>query len=418
METGAVSAREVTSFIRKNGYNGSGVRGTEELMGRRTLYIVLVVAGLLTLGAGVRYAARPDPVKVTLRAVERGVVESTVANTRAGTVKPCRRAKLSPAAGGMIATLNVREGSRVNAGDILLEVWNKDLRARIEFTKGRVASAESRAEEICLLAQVSDREAARILKLRRQGLASERTADTTSTDAAARKAACNAARQAVKTERAQLGVDKAALERTILRAPFAGVVAEVNGERGEFTTPSPPGIPTPPAVDLIDDSCIYVSAPLDEVDAPAVKVGLPARISLDAFRNRFFPGHVRRIAPYVLDLKKQARTVDVEVAFDNPEDTGGLLAGYSADVEVILSVRNDVVRVPAEAVVEGNRVYVYDPAGDLLRERTLKTGLANWEYVEVIDGVSAGERVVTSVEREGIRDGARAVIDEAVRPQT
>jgi hypothetical protein len=47
----------------------------------------------------------------------------------------------------------------------------------------------------------------------------------------------------------------------------------VTGEVGEFTTPSPPGIPTPPAVDLIDDSCLYVSAPMDEVDAPRLKTG-------------------------------------------------------------------------------------------------------------------------------------------------
>ena len=61
---------------------------------------------------------------------------------------------------------------------------------------------------------------------------------------------------------------RAELSTTYLRAPFAGIVAEVTGEIGEFTTPSPPGIPTPPAVDLIDDTCLYVTAPMDEIDAP------------------------------------------------------------------------------------------------------------------------------------------------------
>lgn len=62
----------------------------------------------------------------------------------------------------------------------------------------------------------------------------------------------------------------AGLERITLTAPFAGIVARVTGEIGEigeYTTPSPPGIPTPPAVDLIDDSCLYVSAPMTATPA-------------------------------------------------------------------------------------------------------------------------------------------------------
>ena len=68
------------------------------------------------------------------------------------------------------------------------------------------------------------------------------------------------------------------------------MIAKVNGELGEFVTPSPVGIPTPPTVDLIDGSCLYISAPIDEVDAPRVQAGLKARISLDAFPNQTFPG--------------------------------------------------------------------------------------------------------------------------------
>ena len=66
-------------------------------------------------------------------------------------------------------------------------------------------------------------------------------------------------------------------------------------------------------MDLIDDACYFISAPIDEVDAPEVRIGFDARVSLDAFGARTFPGIVRRIAPYVLDLEKQARTVEVEV---------------------------------------------------------------------------------------------------------
>ena len=70
--------------------------------------------------------------------------------------------------------------------------------------------------------------------------------------------------------------------RTVLVAPFDGTVAKIVGEVGEYSTPSPPGVPTPPAIDLIDESCLYVTAPMDEVDAPKMRAGQPVRITLDA----------------------------------------------------------------------------------------------------------------------------------------
>jgi HlyD family secretion protein len=200
-------------------------------------------------------------------------------------------------------------------------------------------------------------------------------------------------------------VAEAALDQTRLRAPFSGVVAELNGEVGEFVTPSPVGIPTPPAVDLMDISCLYVSAPIDEVDAPEIRIGMAANISLDAFPEQLFEGRVRRVAPYVLDLEKQARTVDVEVEFADQDDCGCMLPGYSADIEVILDQHSDVLRIPTQAVSEGQRVFVVGE-DDYLEERTIEVGLRNWAWTEVTAGLQAGERLVTSIDREGLEAGA------------
>jgi HlyD family secretion protein len=197
------------------------------------------------------------------------------------------------------------------------------------------------------------------------------------------------------------------MERTLLRSPFAGIVAEINGEIGEFVTPSPVGIPTPPAVDVVDTSCIYVAAPIDEVDAPRIREGMQARVSLDAFRDRIFAARVRRVAPYVLDVEKQARTVEIEAELQDIADTT-LLPGYSADVEVILQERPDVLRIPTRALIDGKRVFVYDPDAQRLHAKEVQTGLRNWEYVEITGGLSEGERVVTTVDREGLVDGAAA----------
>ena len=158
----------------------------------------------------------------------------------------------------------------------------------------------------------------------------------------------------------------------------------MTGELGEFTTPSPPGIPTPPAVDLIDDSCLYVTAPIDEVDAPAIRLNMPARISVDAFPGRKFKGHVRRIAPYVLDVEKQARTVDVEVEFSDPQETAVLLVGYSADVEIVLDTRDGRAASADRGDPGGqSRCSSIVPEAGRARGAPHRTGLSNWEFTEV-----------------------------------
>ncbi len=370
----------------------------------------LLIAGLLLglIGAWAWWANRSRPILVAVAPVEKGRVEKTVANTRAGTVTACRRAKLSPSVGGQIARLPVQEGDAVKRGQLLLELWNKDLTAQLSLTKQEAASAAATARARCIEAEQARREAQRQQKLLGRSLVSEDQVDQAVSAADAGEAACEAARATAAVSRARVGVAEATLEKTRLIAPFDGVVAEINGELNEYVTPSPVGVPTPPAIDLIADSCFYLSAPIDEVDVADISVGLDARITLDAFGERRFAGRVRRIADYVLDREKQARTVDVEVEFVSPDDIAQLLAGYSADVEIILAVREGTLRIPTEAVVENRIAYVFHRDTRLIEQRQIQVGTANWDHSEIVDGLSEGELVVTSVDREGLVDGAEA----------
>jgi len=367
--------------------------------------IAIAAALVLAVLAGAWYLSRPTPVAVTLVTAERGPVAATVANTRAGTVDACRRAGLSPASGGQIAKLAVKDGDRVEAGALLLELWNADIKAELTLAERDARATRSRARETCIVAAVAKRDAERSSTLRAERLTSEEAADQAQGRAESTAAGCTAAEDATRVAEARVDVTRAHLERTQLYAPFGGVIAEINGEVGEFVTPSPVGIPTPPTVDLIDASCLYISAPIDEVDAPRIRAGLPARISLDAIPDRVFPGHVRRVAPYVLDQEKQARTVEIEAELDHPEDAG-LLAGYSADVEVVLDERADTLRLPTSVILPDKTVYVLDPATSRIASRRVETGIANWEYTEILGGVAAGDRVVSSIDREGVVDGA------------
>jgi HlyD family secretion protein len=376
---------------------------------RRRFRWALVVLLLAALAGVIVYVLRPKPVAVSLHEVERGTVEQTVTNTRAGTVKACRRAKLSPSLGGQIANLPIKEGDTVKAGQLLLELWNKDLAAQVGLAERQVAASRAQVRSVCAKSDVARRNADRLTRLRKSDAATAERADNATAEAAALQAECEGARIQVTVREAELATARANLERTQLFAPFDGIIGDINGELYEFVTPSPLGVPTPPVVDIIGSNCFYVTAPIDEVDVAGIRLNMPVRITLDAFAHRRFAGHVRRIADYVLDVEKQARTVDVEVAFDTPDDFKSLLAGYSADIEIILEAHPDVIRVPTEAVIDGRRVYVFSESTRRIRLRTIKPGLSNWDHTEVLEGVKPGELVVVNTDQPGLHDGVAAV---------
>ncbi|MBS0512828.1 MAG: efflux RND transporter periplasmic adaptor subunit [Proteobacteria bacterium] len=377
---------------------------------RRALPLLAILAALAAAGW---WFTRPKPVAVVVHEVARGVVEATLANTRAGEIEACQRTKMATIVGGRIEYLGVKEGDRVQAGQVLMRLWHGDLDARLAVNQAQLATARQRVREACTVADNAAREAERQAQLVQRGFVSASVEEKARTEARARRATCDTARADVATAQAQIDATTTERQRLVLVAPFAGTVAKITGELGEISIPSPPGVPTPPAIDLIDDSCLYVTAPMDEVDAPKIRPGQPVRITLEALAGRVFDGRVKRVAPYITAVEKQARTVEVDVDFVHPEEAKGMLVGYSADVEIVLATRPDTLRIPTAALREGSKVLVVEDGR--LVERTVKTGVANWEYTEVLEGLNAGERIVTSLEREGVKAGAHVVAEPGSR---
>ena len=159
-------------------------------------------------------------------------------------------------------------------------------------------------------------------------------------------------------------------------------------------------------IDLLDPASLYVSAPIDEVDAELVRPGLPARLTVDSRPGEEMAGRVARVAPFVLDQLEQNRTVEVEAELERAAAAAGVLPGTSADVEVILERHDGVLRVPSSAVAEGGSVLVLE--GGLLVERTVTTGLANWQFTEVAAGLAEGERVVVARDSTEVKAGVKA----------
>ncbi len=374
-------------------------------------YLLILLIVVVCLVFGIKYLTRKKPVMVVVKEVTIGTVESTVSNTRAGSVKARHRAMLAPAIGGQIASLNVEKGDIVKKGDILLTLWNKDLKADLELVEGQLAVDQATARQNCLLAENAEHQAKRQTELRQYSSTSESTYEDAVAEAKAKRAVCQAAEAQTKADGARIELAKAQLEHTILTAPFDGIVAEVNGEVGEYATPSPPGIPTLPAVDLINMDSLYVAAPIDEIDAAQIKPGMETRITLDAFPKRVFKGKVRSISPYVLEVAKQARTVEIEADFLQPAKDVTLLVGYSADVEIVIDSRKDVLKIPTESIMEGGYVYVLHPDDNHIERRKITMGLSNWRFTQILNGLVAAEKVITTVDREGLADGVKVAVD-------
>jgi HlyD family secretion protein len=370
----------------------------------------LLILGLCIGGAFLlRFTVfKPQPVPVTVHRVGAGRVEDTVVNSRAGTIKSRLRAKMSPGIAGLVTGINVKKGSRVKQNDLLLQLDDSEHRAKVELARSVLDAARSAAKQAQLEADQAQREWKRTQALAKSQVVSENLIDQDRTRALATEAASGAAQARIEEAEASLEAAKAILAKATMKAPFDGVVLDVSTEVGEWISPSPPGVFIPPVVDLIDPASLYVSAPIDEADVARIKLGLPVRITLDAFRGKSFAGTLTYVSSFVETRQEQNRTLEVEAVFKDNPLPANLLAGLSADLELILDARDGVLRIPTYALMEGSRVMVIQD--NRLVKRPVTTGLHNWKYTEITSGLAEGERVVVSLDRPEVTPGARVVI--------
>ena len=228
-----------------------------------------IIAGVLVVAAlGLRFTVlAPDPVEVRVVSVARGPVESTVTNSKAGTVRARRRARVTAETGGRVTEIHFREGQQVDRDAVLVRLNDVSHAAQLDVARQGVRVAAAQRDEACLRRDRSARELRRKTRLSEQAIVSDDLLDQLQYAAAAANVGCQAA--AAEYERAKTNVRAARAEllKTQIRAPFAGIVAEVSTEVGEWVTPSPPLLTSPAVVDLIDPTSLYVSAPMDEVDS-------------------------------------------------------------------------------------------------------------------------------------------------------
>ena len=322
---------------------------------RRThsLMSALCVAVLLTSGC-----RKAPEVQVTRAA--RASVEATVTGVSSGTVRAEQIAELAFGAVGRVRVVNVHLGESVRQGQILAQVENGDLKSRLEVA----------AEELNRSQRLSESKAAsRSNVIQAQG----------AYDAAV-----------------------TAYDKSIIRAPFDGLIAELNLEVGQLSQITAV-IPLAP-IRLVDTKPRYVRVEIDEVDLPKVTVGLPARVKILAVRREPFRATVRKVVPFVSSIREQDRTSEIELTVDSE----GLLlpAGASADVEIVIDTKGSVVTALSKAVLgRGRERYVYRIESGRARKTPVQVGIAGFSVTEIVSGLNEGDELAIPSDKAELKDG-------------
>jgi HlyD family secretion protein len=372
--------------------------------------LLIVVAAVVLIVALRATVFRPAAIDVEVARAERGVVEDVVTNSQAGTVRSRKRSRLGAERAGRVVGIPHREGASVKRGATLVQLDTSTARtqldlARRELDVQRATTASTRAS--FTLAQT---EFQRTQQLRDQGLLSQGEMDQARTRFEEARAALQAGEAAVERAEANVRLAQDDLEHMRVTAPFDGVVAQRLVEVGESV------VPGQPVIELVAPDLLYVSAAIDEVDIGRLREGLPARVTLDPYRDAVWSGRVSRVFPVVNDRLEQNRTLEVEVDIQKDATKPNPLPGTSADIVIVLAQHDGVLRVPTFAVIEGQRVLVVENGHAV--SRAVRAGLRNWEWTEILDGLKEGEWVITSLDKQGVRAGVRVQTHERAASDT
>jgi HlyD family secretion protein len=383
--------------------------------------IALGVVGAAAYGITTANGASTNIDPSRLAAVERGPMVRSVVAT--GKVEPITKVEIKSKANGIIERLTVDVDHNVETGQVLAELDKENLRARLREARANLEAAraahtaaqaqaakhdiEAEAPEVAFAKAAFDR----ARSLNEQKLVSQESLDqarTTYEQAVNRqRAAASQAligRAKVNEARAQVAQAEAAVERAeeemanaTIKAPIRGTVLTRDVEIGSpVSSILNLGANASLVMTLGDIEKVFVRGKVDEADIGLVRLGMPARITTESFKDRTFHGRVTQISPIGVE-KDNVTTFEVEVSIDNPGQE--LKANMTANAEIVLEEHADALVVPEAAIsydAEKNAtVDVADPASDTGRRRVpVKLGIGNGTKTEVLEGLRQGERVV------------------------
>jgi RND family efflux transporter MFP subunit len=325
-----------------------------------------------------------------------------------GYVVPQRKAAVSSKATGRLEWLGVEEGSVVHKGDLVARLENRDVEASRNQAEAGLKVARQTLEQ----ARVEERDAARNLKrfkeLVSQGIVAQADYDTAEARYRKGAAATAGAVAGVKEAEAALNGAAVAVEYTLIRSPFDGVVLTKNADVGDIVSPLAAAANAKAAVvTMADMGSLEVEADVSEANLSKVRAGQPCEILLDALPDRRFRGEVHTVVP---TADRSKGSVMVKVRFLDHDRR--ILPEMSAKVAFLehavkpAEQKPKTAIAPAAIVTKGKRSVVYVLRGDRVEETPVTLGARIGDLVEVVSGVKPGERIATKP-LDKLHDGTR-----------
>ena len=397
------------------------------------VFLLIIGGGYWVFAALFKIDKSISPEK--LAKVERGAIARSVVAT--GKIEPLSKVEIKSKASGIIKYLYVNVGDRVKAGQLLLELDKEILEPQLKESRAILSAAEGKLQEIesqekTLLASLNKahleaenkdheymiKEYQRRKELFNQGLiprseldsieqrlkSTETTKKSLDAEVTVKEAELEQVRQSRHKAKAEILQAQAMVERAeenlkyaSIRSPIDGVVLSREVEVGDAVSAILQlGSYATLIMTLGDVQEVYVKGKVDETDIGLVKVGQPVRITVDAYKNRWFQGKVFRIAPMGVE-KDNVTRFEVRISVLNDIDL--LRVNMSANAEIILEEHQNVLLVPENSIIynEKRQTFIEVPDSSThngRRQLPVKLGFSNGARAELLEGLKEGDPVV------------------------
>jgi HlyD family secretion protein len=372
-------------------------RGLAPVRRRRRRWVWVASAALLVAAGAAWYAATPRAVGVqTTPIVTVYPSQQFVVLNSSGYVVAQRKAAIASKATGRLEWLGVAEGSRVKAGEVVARLDNRDVVAQAQSAEASVRAARATLEQAQAEAWDATTALQRNRELLAKGFIAQAAVDAAQARADRAKAGVANAKAGIAVAEANARNAEVAVEFTLIRAPFDGVILSKSANVGDMVTPFSSAADSKGAVvTMADMSTLEVEADVSESSLSKIAVGQPCEITLDALPDARFKGRISRIVPTVDRAKA---TVMTKVRFDEIDPR--ILPEMSAKVsflsrELTEAEQRPLVAVNAEAIAtrEG-RTVVFVVRGDRAVEEPVKPGIRVGELSAIEGAAKTGERAV------------------------
>jgi HlyD family secretion protein len=448
------------------------------MTGKKVLIILGVVVLLAAVVAANLYYRRETGLNVQAEALRARDLEAIV--SASGKVQPKRQVNVSANTTGRVTRVAVEEGERVKAGQFLLEIDPKQLEGQMQRGEASVAAAQSSllsartaVEQGRANLELSRQNLKRQQDLWKEGLTTRENLERAQNDVTIRETDLRGREQDIETNEARIKQEQASLSTTrynlnqiIITAPMDGLVTRRSIEEGETAVLGTMNNAGSVLLTIADMSVIEAEVEVDETEIPTVSVGQEAKVMIDAVPNRTFRGRVTEIGNSPVQTntqntgQRQATTFQVVITLE--EQVPDIRPGFTCTAEITTAKRKEVVAVPIQALTV--REMLYNDKGEMVRETStrrrrgttnletplsasnepppghtrketegvfairdgkaiflpVKVGIAGEQYFEVLDGLKAGDQVITgpfaSVRELG--DGEPIRIQQSTRRTT